>query len=225
MLDRFPPSILVVEDDRATRNMLSEWLEMAGYGVIAVPDGRQALQSFRNQGTSLVVLDLLLPETDGWAVCRDLRATSNVPILVVSGLGDEVNQVKALDLGVDDYLAKPVSRRMLLARVKALLRRSGQTDAPVAFGPLRLDLQTHTAALDGRVIALTPQEAALLGALMRQPNRTFSRSELLQECWEVGFGGVDRVVDVHIAGLRRKLGSRRLIRTIRGRGYRMGHED
>jgi DNA-binding response OmpR family regulator len=225
MLDQFPPSILLVEDDRATRNMLAEWLEVAGYSVVAVPDGQQALQSFKSQPSSLVVLDLLLPGTDGWTVCRDLRASSNVPILVVSGLSDEANQVKALELGADDYLVKPVSGRVLLARIKALLRRAGLTDAPIAYGPIRLDPQTHTAWVFGRSVTLTPHETALIEALMRQPQRTFSRAELLEKCWEVGFEGVDRVVDVHIAGLRRKLGDGRLIRTIRGRGYRMGHED
>lgn len=225
LLDQFPPTILLVEDDRATRNMLAEWLEQAGYEVIALPDGQQALRSSKAQPPSLVVLDLLLPGTDGWTVCRELRARSNVPILIVSGLADEANQIKALELGADDYLTKPVSARMLLARVKALLRRVGLTDAPIAFGPIRLDPQTNAATVDGLPVSLTPHEAALLETFMRQPHRTFSRAELLEKCWEVGFQGVDRVVDVHIAGLRRKLGNRQFVQTIRGRGYRMGHEN
>src|SRR5262245_47181393 len=104
LLDQFPPSILLVEDDGVMRNILADWLEMAGYSVVTVPDGQQALRSFRSQTPSLVLLDLLLPGTDGWTVCRELRALSNVPILIITALSDEANQVKALELGADDYL-------------------------------------------------------------------------------------------------------------------------
>ena len=224
MLAYSAPTILLVEDDPRLRQTLADWLELSNYQVVAVEDGVQAFQEFEARRPSLVVLDLLLPEVDGWEVCRQLRARSNVPIIIVTALADEASQVRALDLGADDYLAKPVSGRVLLARIKALLRRAGVGGSPVLFGPLRFDPQTQVVAVRGQAVGLTPHEAALLEALMRQPERTFSRAELLEHCWEVGFSGVDRVVDVHIASLRRKLGDPELIRTVRGRGYRMGHE-
>ena len=225
MLVSSAPTILLVEDDLNLRGIWEALIEAAGYQVVAVEDGLQALQAFEAHRPALVVLDLLLPEMDGWEVCRQLRLRSNVPVMIVSALGDETHQVTALDLGADDYLAKPVSGRVLLARLRALLRRAGVADSPILFGAVRFDPQTNTATVSGRSVTLTPHEAALLEALMQQPERTFSRAELLEYCWEVGFHGVDRVVDVHIASLRRKLGRSQVIETIRGKGYRMGHEN
>jgi DNA-binding response OmpR family regulator len=225
MLVNIAPTILLVEDDQNLRRILTELIESSGYPVVAVEDGLQALQAFEANRPALVILDLLLPELDGWEVCRQLRQRSNVPVMIVSALSDEAQQVTALDLGADDYLPKPVGGRVLLARIRALLRRAGVADSPIHFGGVRFDPQTNTATVAGQSVTLTPHEAALLDTLMRQPERTFSRAELLEYCWEVGFDGVDRVVDVHIASLRRKLGSDKVIRTIRGRGYRMGHEN
>jgi len=225
MLGNHIQTILLVEDDQNLSRILADVIESSGYRVVAVEDGWQALQAFEAHRPALVILDLLLPELNGWEVCRQLRQRSQVPVMIVSALGDENNQVTALDLGADDYLPKPVNGRVLLARIRALLRRAGVAESPVLFGGVLLDPQTNTATVSGRPVALTPHEAALLDTLMRQPERTFSRAELLERCWEVGFDGVDRVVDVHIASLRRKLGDAQLIRTIRGRGYRMGHEN
>jgi DNA-binding response OmpR family regulator len=225
MFGKSTHTILLVEDDPNLRRILTELVESSGYQVVAVEDGLQALQAFEAHRPALVILDLLLPELDGWEVCRQLRQRSQVPVLIVSALGDETTQVNALDMGADDYLPKPVGGRVLLARMRALLRRVGAADSPVLLGGVRFDPQTNTATVAGRPVALTPHEAALLDTLMRQPERTFTRAELLERCWEVGFDGVDRVVDVHIASLRRKLGNAQIIRTIRGRGYRMGHEN
>jgi DNA-binding response OmpR family regulator len=225
MLVNPSPTILLVEDDLTLRAIWEGLIESSGYQVVAVEDGLQALQAFEAHRPALVVLDWLLPELDGLEVCRQLRLRSNVPVMIVSALGDETHQVTALETGADDFLAKPVSGRVLLARLRALLRRAGVAGSPILFGAVRFDPQTNLATVGGRSIALTPHEAALLETLMRQPERTFSRAELLEYCWEIGFHGVDRVVDVHIASLRRKLGNSQIIQTIRGKGYRMGHED
>lgn len=225
MLVSSAPTILLVEDDPNLRRILAELIQSSGYQVVSVEDGLQALQAFEAHRPALIVLDLLLPELNGWEVCRQIRPRSNVPILIVTGLGDETQQVTALDLGADDFLVKPVSGRILLARIRALLRRAGVASSPILYGAVRFDPQTNTATVAGHSAVLTPHEAALLDTLMRQPERTFSRAELLEYCWEIGFHGVDRVVDVHIASLRRKLGNAELIQTIRGRGYRMGHEN
>jgi DNA-binding response OmpR family regulator len=157
MLASSTPTILLVEDDLHLRQAVAEWLELSNYQIVAVEDGVQAFQEFEARRPSLVVLDLLLPEVDGWEVCRQLRARSNVPIIVTTALSDEASQIRALDMGADDYLAKPFSMRVLLARVRALLRRAGVGGSPVLFGPVRLDPETHAVTVEGRTVALTPR--------------------------------------------------------------------
>jgi DNA-binding response OmpR family regulator len=214
-------TILIVEDDYAIRDLLAKSLRPAGYTVVAAMDGVSALQAFEQHQPALVVLDLMLPTVDGWEVCRQLRARSQVPILMLTALNQSQQEITGLDLGADDYVTKPFDPRNVLARIRALLRRAGQADLPITVGPLALDPAAHTVTVDDRPVALTPREFALLAELIRQPQRVFTRAQLLERCWEPGFDGVDRVVDVHISSLRRKLGHPELIVAVRGQGYRL----
>lgn len=218
------PTILIVEDDYAIRDMLTIYLRQANYEVVAVADGAAALPAFEQHRPALVVLDLMLPDMDGWEVCRELRTRSSVPILMLTSLSQDHQQIAGLDLGADDYVTKPFSPRQLIARIRALLRRAGYTDAPLTFGPVVLDPAARTVAVDDQPVALTPHEFALLEELIRHPRQTFTRSELLDRCWGPGFSGVDRVVDVHLSSLRRKLAQPNLIVAVRGVGYRMAGE-
>jgi DNA-binding response OmpR family regulator len=221
------PKILVVDDEFSIRDLLSGYLRKAGYEVVAVMDGEAALEAATLHKPALVVLDLLLPgELDGWDVCRALRARSNIPILMLTSLARDDQQVAGLELGADDYVTKPFSPRQVVARVKALLRRVGHPGAPLARGAIQLDPVSHTVRVENQPVALTGQEYALLEAFLRNPGRVFTRAELLDRCWEPGFDGVDRVIDVHLASLRRKLGAQgRMIVTVRGVGYRFDQEE
>lgn len=218
------PTILVVEDEPTMRNLLAEWLRGIGYDVVTAADGLAALEVFEKQHPALVLLDLKLPGMHGWEVCRQLRARSDVPVLMLTALGEEADQVLGLKLGADDYVIKPFSLRVVQERLKALLRRTGYETGLLNLGPLRLDPLTLTAMVEDRSVSLTPREFALLETFVRHPGRTFTRAELLERCWDVGFEGVDRVVDVHVSSLRRKLGNKNLIATIRGRGYRLTND-
>jgi len=221
------PKILVVDDEFSIRDLLSGYLRKAGYDVVAVMDGEAALEAAAIHKPALVVLDLLLPgELDGWDVCRALRARSDVPILMLTSLARDDQQVAGLEMGADDYVTKPFSPRQVVARVKALLRRAGHPGAPITRGPIQLDPVAHLVRIAGQPVSLTGQEYALLETLMRNPGRVFTRAELLDHCWEPGFNGVDRVIDVHLASLRRKLGVHgRMIVTVRGVGYRFEREE
>lgn len=221
------PKILVVDDEFSIRDLLSGYLSKAGYEVIAVMDGEAALEAAALHKPALVVLDLLLPgELDGWEVCRALRARSNVPILMLTSLARDDQQVAGLELGADDYVTKPFSPRQVVARVKALMRRAGHPGLPFTRGPIQLDPISHSVRVNDQPVSLTGQEYALLEAFMHNPGRAFTRAELLDRCWEPGFDGVDRVIDVHLASLRRKLGTAgRLIVTVRGVGYRFEPEN
>jgi DNA-binding response OmpR family regulator len=226
--------ILVVEDDVPIREALTYNLGREGYEVHAVGDGVAALKAARSAPPDLVVLDLMLPELDGFDVTRSLRKQSNVPILMLTARADEIDRVLGLELGADDYLTKPFSMRELLARVKAMLRRAkiGETEAAVpkaenqllVSGNLEIDLTRHEAHLDGKVLELKPKEFDLLLFLMQNRGQAFSRDQLLERVWGWEFSGGSRTVDVHVRWLRSKVEKDpeqpvRII-TVRGLGYR-----
>jgi len=227
------PPILVVEDDAKAAGLIRLYLEHAGYAVEAVGDGRAALaRAARDPAPRLIVLDVMLPHVDGFEVCRRLRAESDVPIILVTARAGEEDKLEGLDLGADDYLAKPFSPRELVARVKAVLRRSssGETKGPaVERGGVRLDPARHEARVGSRRVDLTPREFALLYALMRAPGRAFTREELIARSLGPDFAGLDRTIDVHVRNLRRKIeadASRpRRIETVTGVGYRFTEGD
>ncbi|MCL4292151.1 MAG: response regulator transcription factor [Acidimicrobiia bacterium] len=226
--------LLLVEDDDAIAEPLERGLEREGIAVTRVATGAGALAAAAGPGAAtfdLVLLDLGLPDVDGLEVCRGIRAASGVPIIVVTARADEVDRVVGLELGADDYLTKPFGFRELLARVRAVLRRTAPvgrhgTPAPVALqaGSMTVDLRTREVTVGGRKVALTPKEFDLVAFLAEDPGRVFSRGEILEAVWDPHWYGPTRTLDAHVASLRRKLGAHR-IETVRGVGFRLAGED
>ncbi len=224
--------ILVVDDEASIRELLSFNLKKNGYSVETAADGREALA--KAAGMDLVLLDIMLPEDDGLEVCRRLKAdpqTSGIPIIMLTAKAEEIDRVLGLELGADDYVVKPFSMRELLARVKAVLRRSAKDsqsekgrEETLKIGGLRLDFSSYQAWLHDEPIALTPKEYELLKLLVTNPGRAFSRDELLERIWGYEYYGDTRTVDVHIRHLRAKLKGdeniSKAIETVRGIGYR-----
>lgn len=220
-------AILIVEDNPTTSQLLSVYLERAGFKTIAAGSGSEALMLAERHNILLTILDILLPDVDGWEVCRKLRSSSAVPILIVSALGQAHQRLKGFTLGCDDYLAKPFSFRELVARVKAILRRThgkpSMAGDVLTSGSLRLDLEKRQVTLDGYRIQLTRSEYRLLEALMACPGRVFLRNELMARLYPRGGLVIDRVIDVHIGNLRQKIepepSDPQYILTARGLGY------
>ncbi|MCQ1533442.1 winged helix-turn-helix domain-containing protein [Mitsuokella jalaludinii] len=224
--------ILVVDDEASIRELLTFNLKKNGYEVTAAADGREALA--KAAGMDLVLLDIMLPEVDGLEVCRRLKAdpqTSGIPIIMLTAKAEEIDRVLGLELGADDYVVKPFSMRELLARVKAVLRRSAKDsqsekgrEETLKIGGLRLDFSSYQAWLHDEPIALTPKEYELLKLLVTNPGRAFTRDELLERIWGYEYYGDTRTVDVHIRHLRAKLKDdeniSKAIETVRGIGYR-----
>lgn len=224
--------ILVVDDEASIRELLSFNLKKNGYSVETAADGREALA--KATGMDLVLLDIMLPEVDGLEVCRRLKAdpqTSGIPIIMLTAKAEEIDRVLGLELGADDYVVKPFSMRELLARVKAVLRRSAKDsqsekgrEETLKIGGLRLDFSSYQAWLHDEPIALTPKEYELLKLLVTNPGRAFTRDELLERIWGYEYYGDTRTVDVHIRHLRAKLKGdeniSKAIETVRGIGYR-----
>jgi DNA-binding response OmpR family regulator len=225
-------TILVVDDEKHIVNLLRAYLEEAGYRVVTAPDGRQALFVGRHEKPDLVILDLMMPEMDGWEFTRRFRQESDAPVIMLTARVDDVDKILGLELGADDYVTKPFSPREVVARVRAVLRRSLQ--APVSREVLRvddlvLDTETHTVTRAGESIDLTPTEFNLLAALMERPGRVMSRLELLESAQGDAYEGYERTVDVHIKNLRRKLEpdhrDPRYILTVFGLGYKFAEQN
>jgi DNA-binding response OmpR family regulator len=201
-------TILVVDDDRKIVDLVTLYLKRDGYRVIQAFDGREALDQARSKRPDLIVLDLLLPELDGLDVCRLIRAESRVPIVMLTARSTDDDKLSGLDLGADDYLTKPFNPRELVARIRAVLRRSLPDEGPqedIRFGDLSISFLRHEVALHDVPISLTPTEFRLLETLVREPGRAFSRSDLLDRAFGYDYLGVERTVDVHIMNLRRKI--------------------
>ncbi|MDJ0861561.1 MAG: response regulator transcription factor [Gammaproteobacteria bacterium] len=220
--------ILIVEDDRNIASLVATYLEREGFNTIVAHDGEQGLQLARRHQPMFVVLDLMLPKVDGWAVCRQLRSYSDVPILMLTARGEEVDRVLGFALSADDYVVKPFSPRELVERVKAILRRTRSAGhpsrLPLVHENLVLDPDRQQVTLDGQPVELTPSEYRLLHILMTSRGRVFTRQQLLNHLQDRGQVVVERVIDVHVGKLRRKIeadASRpRFILTVRGTGYR-----
>ncbi len=212
--------ILVVEDDDAIAAPLTEGLRREGFAVSRVATGAAALTA---PPADLVLLDLRLPDMDGTEVCRRLRARSDVPIIVVTAKGEEVDRVVGLELGADDYVVKPFGFRELLARIRAVLRRSNRTtgNGTLRAGALEVDLRARRALLDGTEVSLTPKEFDLLALLASDPGAVVGRERILREVWRTEWFGPTKTIDVHVASLRKKLGDPRWIETVRGVGHRL----
>jgi two-component system, OmpR family, response regulator RegX3 len=212
--------ILVVEDEDAIADPLVAGLRREGYHVSRVATGEGALEA---APTDLVLLDLRLPDLDGLDVCRRIREHSRVPIIVLTARGEEADRVVGLELGADDYLVKPYGMRELIARIRAVMRRTDSRGPSGALlvGGLEVDERARRASLDGRELELTPKEFDLLAALARDPGAAISRQRLLAEVWQTSWYGSSKTIDVHVAALRRKLGDAGWIETVRGVGFRL----
>ena len=226
--------VLVIEDDPNTANLVVLYLEKEGFQALQANDGEKGLALAKTRRPDLVILDLMLPRMDGWEVCRRLRKISEVPVIMLTARGEEIDRVSGLTLGADDYVVKPFSPRELVARVKAVLRRTApaapRSSQVLTHGELALDPEKRRVSLGGAALSLTPHEYALLEALMGAPGRTFTRDELLDRLYPRGEAVViERVVDVHVGKLRQKLepdsNHPRYILTVRGIGYRFADTD
>jgi len=213
------PQVLIVEDDVGIATQLVRGLVRGGYQVDHVTTGQEALI---HALPDVVLLDLELPDGDGVTVCRKLRQRTDIAIIVITAYGEESDRVNALDAGADDYLVKPFGLAELQARIRAVLRRVKPGGEVIRHGPLTVDLRTQKVTVDGRDIALTPKEFDILECLATDPGRVMSRQEVLESAWDAHWYGPTKVLDVHVAALRRKLGMQGLIETVYGRGYRLG---
>ena len=218
--------ILIVEDEPDIQELLCAYLQDAGYGTAAAGDGVAALELFQSRPFDLVLLDLMLPKIDGFGVCELIRRQSQVPILMLTALDGEEEQLRGFRLNIDDSVTKPFSMPVLLEKIRVIRRRSGGTveDGPLRYRDLSLDLDAREVRLEGRTLELTAREFELLHTFLSAPGRVFTREMLLSKLWGYDFFGDERVVDSHIKNLRRKLG-RDYIETVRGVGYRAGKED
>ncbi|HEX3053819.1 MAG TPA: response regulator transcription factor [Aggregatilineaceae bacterium] len=223
-------SILIADDDAQLRRTVRAYLEEAGYTVFVAGNGQDALFSMRHEHPDLILLDVMMPEMDGFEAARLIRKESAVPIIMLTARDDEADQTAGLELGADDYVTKPFSPRVLVARVKAALRRAygdlAGEPAILRVNGLLLKEESHEATLDGQPLDLTRSEFDLLAALMNRPGRVFTRMELLEHTQGEAFAAYERTVDVHIKNLRAKLGpAGDMIETVYGVGYRMRSDE
>ena len=223
-------TVLIIEDDPHTTELVRLYLAHDGHEVLSAATGPEGLARAREARPDLVVLDLMLPGLDGQTICRELRAESDVPIVMLTARVEEDDLLAGLGNGADDYVTKPFRPRELAARVKAVLRRTGREDleggGELAHGPIRINPRMQTAYVDGQQVSLTPTEYRLLLLFLREPGRVFSREQIIDRVLGQDFDGFDRTVDTHVYSLRRKLETPlkgvRYIHTIYGMGYRLG---
>jgi two-component system alkaline phosphatase synthesis response regulator PhoP len=223
--------VLVVDDDIKTVELVKLYLNRDGYRVLTAYNGNDALQFARENRPDLIVLDLMLPGIDGLEVCRILRKESDVPIIMLTAMTTDEDRLTGLDLGADDYVSKPFSPRELAARVRAVLRRLPGERGPdkIEYGALTVNFLKHEAFLEGRPLGLTPVEFKILGALVKEPGRVFSRAQIIEKALGHDYDGFDRTIDVHILKLRRKLEKDprhpKMIKTVYGAGYKLLEQD
>lgn len=221
--------ILIIEDETAIQSILFELLTDAGYKVELAGDGLEGISKFRENSFSLILLDIMMPKIDGYTVCEMIRRESNIPIIMLTALGEEQAQIKAFELKVDDYITKPFSLKLVLMRIEAVLRRidklgTEETSAMIVYRNIQFDPVSHMVYLEGRTVSLTHTEYDLLELFLRNQGRVFTRDNLLNQVWGYDFMGDEKTVNIHIMNLRRKLGAD-LIETIRGVGYRVDKEN
>ncbi len=220
------PSILIVEDERKIVGLLRDYLQKAGFRVSVLDRGDQVVAQVRQGLPDLILLDIMLPGMDGMAVCRELRKFSNVPVIMLTARVEELDRLLGLELGADDYICKPFSPREVVARVRAVLRRVNPppVEDRIAAGPFAMEASTRQVTVDGIALDLTPSEFGLMRVFMAQPDRVFSRSELLSRVQGYDFEGYERTIDTHVKNLRKKIAQifpdREIIQTVYGIGYR-----
>lgn len=225
--------IMVVDDEARIRELIREHLESKGYLVTEAVDGKDALERFKEQPDlySAMILDVMMPQLDGWTVCREVRKMSDIPVIMLTARGEEYDKLFGFELGADDYLVKPFSPKELMARLNAVMRRGRQAfqqevEDRFIMGELKIDFPSRQVTLEGNSIKMTPREYELLQYLVRHPNQAFSREQLLNQVWGYDFYGDDRTVDTHIKMLRESLQSyKKHIVTVWGHGYKFEVEE
>jgi len=212
----------MADDEDRMRRLVGDFLKKEGYTVIEAADGRQALDLFfENEDIDLIILDVMMPGYDGWTVCREIRKSSQVPIIMLTARGEESDELFGFDLGADEYIAKPFSLKILAARVQALLRRAGNNVGVKSFDGLEIDDRGRQVYVDGNRLDMSPKEFELLLYLAENAGRALSRDQILNAVWDYDYFGDARTVDTHIKKLRLKLGDKsEFIQTVRGLGYR-----
>ena len=221
-------SVLIVEDDRNIAELLQLYLEKEGYAVTTAADGGQGLQKFRSIKPDLVLLDVMMPVMDGWAVCKAIREDSQTPIIMLTAKGETDDKVAGLKSGADDYVTKPFEMKEVLARIEAVLRRTGtavteEKSRKLTFDKLTIDMDSFELVVDGKKIDTPPKEMELLFYLASSPNRVYTRNQLLDEVWGFDYFGDSRTVDVHVKRLREKLeqvNENWSLKTVWGVGYK-----
>lgn len=221
--------IMVADDDRNICELLRLYLEKEQYSVVTANDGNEAIAKFQSESPALILLDIMMPGLDGWQVCREIRKKSNVPIIMITAKGETFDKVLGLELGADDYVVKPFDAKEIVARIKAVLRRvNGQPQSDsdvreVSYDKLVVNMTKYELKVDGRVVDTPPKELELLFHLASNPNRVYTRDQLLDEVWGFEYYGDSRTVDVHIKRLREKLegvSDRWTLKTVWGVGYK-----
>ena len=217
--------ILIVDDEQRIREMIREYANPEEYDITEAADGMEALKLFKEQEFSLIILDVMMPRMDGWSVCRDIRKTSRVPVIMLTARGEEYDKLFGFELGVDDYIVKPFSPKELMARIKAIIRRSKPSIEDSAnriiIEGLIVEFDSRNVYVDGNLKNLTPKEYELLQFFVQHPNKVFSRDQLLNSVWGYDYAGDDRTVDTHVKMLRENLENyRSFIATVWGTGYK-----
>lgn len=214
--------ILIADDEQLMRQLVIDFLKPEGYEILEASDGKEALEIYDKEHPDLILLDVMMPGYDGWTVCREIRRESTVPIMMLTAKGEEIDQLFAYNLGADEYITKPFSPKILVAKIKALLRRSqNEQETHEADDGVAIDRDARQVVLDGKNVDLSPTEYKLLNYLMSNTGKALSRRQILNQVWNYDYYGDLRTVDTHINRLRIKLGDKgRYIRTVRGYGYR-----
>ena len=219
--------ILIADDDKNIAELIRLYVTKEGFTAVTANSGAKAIELFRSEEPSIIILDIMMPEMDGWQVCREIRKTSNVPIIMLTAKGETFDKVLGLELGADDYMVKPFDTKELVARIKAILRRTDakeqKADKEIVFPKLEINLSNYELKIDGKITEIPPKELELLYFLASNPNRVFTREQLLEEVWGFDYFGDSRTVDVHIKRLREKLENVEAnwqLKTVWGVGYK-----
>lgn len=220
-----PKKILIVEDEANIRELLRLYLEREGYTVLEAENGVEGIKKWKSDKPDMLLLDVMMPVMDGWAVCREIRAESDVPIIMLTAKGETADRVSGLEMGADDYIVKPLEMPEVIARVRAVFRRMAPDDAPekLSFDNLVIDKQAYNLVIKGKRVDAPPKEIELLYFLASSPNRVFTRAQLLDDVWGFDYFGDTRTVDVHVKRLREKLegvSDKWELKTVWGVGYK-----
>ena len=218
--------ILIVDDEKLIRDVIKEYLSLEGYEVEEAEDGSEAVEKAMSEDYDLIIMDIMMPNKDGYQACKEIKQKKNIPFIMLSARGEEYDKLIGFDLGIDDYVTKPFSPKELVARVKAILKRTNNEEVLLKFGGLVIDDKAHDVYVDDKKVNLTPKEYDLLKYIVSNKNIALSREQLLTNIWGYDFFGDDRTIDTHVKTLRNNLGDyRKYIVSVRGIGYKFEYKE